>query len=1572
MLYNRSRGTPIDSPVIWVIWKPADNNMWKFSIRSTERAKYVTKPSVSSHNPHLSSGVLAVQLAISQAILTYVSSTAPNYELQLASMPVSPLMQQHRVRRATSNILTCFTIALLPPVLETQALVVSETISRFKRALRIRDVDFSSMYTSWLVYAYLTAAPICILGSMTLTLIFRWIHLLFTLILIVAYVSVMIMIAMIMAMYHSETWIACVWTALITLLQTFLSELIVHHGIDLKHEVFTFCLHLIIPPLGLMHGLNEFALLQTGQEGHWESNAVLYTDYTILSWLVMIVIYFGVLMILQRTVKQKGIGGEVSWKSIIFKKAVDVNKLHQIEIPSGKERDKLQEVDELVAKAISFRNVSKSIMDGPVLSNVTLDIYRGEFTTLYSEPVQENTILTIEDLLTGLTYPDKGTISVLGEELRPGVSPMSMCSMMGYCHRNGCLIEDLTVQEHFTLYCGLCLWNESTETIEEYVEIRSKRLLSECDLESRRHEYVRNLGSYYRAQLCWAVALLLEPRVVIVPTFTSNAIYNVVIKDKIMQYKGHVTIVKFSFTSISLEFADRVFIFDNKVLVFGGTPAYMFFNYGREYRIRLSFRSGGRDTEQNVSELLSRTSEAGATIRAHLGSLLILRLPASPTANVASLVKDLTENASKYGIISMNISVPDSEEVCNRAIYESRASIHGTVEDHELTKNALNNIAEPVPWQRRKGYFGNLDHLVYTGWKFFTFYYHYRIYFIITVLSALVTGVFIGISLASVLGEIEQNKATKTIIHGEILTVEALEQKTNLVLKCDNSTDALSVATAYVMSETNATKKEVKHMSYTALLYPESLTEYLVTRAIDSPQQYVYLYAYGLKVASINESLQVKVLYSPLHHDHSAAARALARAHMALIRHYTNAFDATIQVTDDPMALDLTTWLKTASAPPILIQFLLILTISHITLIPSKESGFVRHMQCHALNFSPARYWISLFIYDFILYFFLVILMTSTMIAIMVLVAPRTFYYSDLVVVPLMLTVYGIGCIPQAYLFSLGPRASLNTMAYVILNVVFGETTVMAKLLYGNALDYVANFMTLSPQFNMAYAFVKIKKIFLYNSECIVFERKNLCSSKMFHKCCPKCGVLQGCFSRQFYLDMDYGVLMDMIAIFTTSIVFMALLLLWEYKYIQRVWSLVLYRVVYPSKQQYDTETQEAKQEKSDVLLKHAELLQKRRDRVDTFGEYLLACNVSQRRFGKSKIRNVYLGLGKGEALAISGLSAHGRLRLCEILAGYQMSTEGNLWCLSKWRLHIDPHQYAQNVTLSGNQCPLPQWMTVYNGLEMLAILRGVPRKHARQEAMNYIDALGFHQQADTVIQYLNPNDLPRLRFAAATVGAPAIIILDEYTAYQKYSVQRAMYYILYKLRKRGHGIIISSTSVESHLPVTNRLAILVEGHIYDIDQVDHLVTRYSAKGYTVVLHLKDEVNVEAMFSKHFKTYVINDMTEVLVNIQVLDPNLTWATIFAKMEELQAENSKVYSYIITSTPIDYVYNSIINYEFGRKNLVEDQKSCCYKFLFPQKPKAVPNRDVMDNLIPFQQRFHITKLTELPWSVIFNR
>lgn len=80
----------------------------------------------------------------------------------------------------------------------------------------------------------------------------------------------------------------------------------------------------------------------------------------------------------------------------------------------------------------------------------------------------------------------------------------------------------------------------------------------------------------------------------------------------------------------------------------------------------MTIRSDGSVDDTSMRELILRAAEAGGTVRAHLGSLLILRLPTEPTELVAKLVKDLVDDANHYGMLSIHISVPDSDEVYRR------------------------------------------------------------------------------------------------------------------------------------------------------------------------------------------------------------------------------------------------------------------------------------------------------------------------------------------------------------------------------------------------------------------------------------------------------------------------------------------------------------------------------------------------------------------------------------------------------------------------------------------------------------------------------------------------------------------------------------------------------------------------------------------------------------------------------------------------------------------------------------------------------------------------------------------
>ncbi|KAI8428108.1 hypothetical protein MSG28_002373 [Choristoneura fumiferana] len=173
---------------------------------------------------------------------------------------------------------------------------------------------------------------------------------------------------------------------------------------------------------------------------------------------------------------------------------------------------------------------------------------------------------------------------------------------------------------------------------------------------------------------------------------------------------------------------------------------------------------------------------------------------------------------------------------------------------------------------------------------------------------------------------------------------------------------------------------------------------------------------------------------------------------------------------------------------------------------------------------------------------------------------------------------------------------------------------------------------------------------------------------------------------------------------------------------------------------------------------------------------------------------------------------------------------------------------------------------------------------------------------------------------------------------------------------------------VESHMPVTNHLAILLDGQIYDIDSVDRFVERYGQRGYTVVVHLKDELDVRPMFSRYFKMFIVNDTADVLANVQVLDP-LNYAQIFSTMEQLLKDHSQVYSYIISAIPMDYIYNKILTQSTGcaptSHSVFPWWTYCCMRKAKKRRPSYI----TLGRLEKFDKKYDITTLKELPCSPV---
>lgn len=90
------------------------------------------------------------------------------------------------------------------------------------------------------------------------------------------------------------------------------------------------------------------------------------------------------------------------------------------------------------------------------------------------------------------------------------------------------------------------------------------------------------------------------------------------------------------------------------------------------------------------------------------------------------------------------------------------------------------------------------------------------------------------------------------------------------------------------------------------------------------------------------------------------------------------------------------------------------------------------------------------------------------------------------------------------------------------------------------------------------------------------------------------------------------------------------------------------------------------------------------------------------------------------------------------------------------------------------------------------------------------------------------------------------------------------------------------------------------------------------------------------------------------------------------MEALKQENREVYSYLVTWIPIDYIYNKIIQKGPGAHPAKGLFSWFWLKKVMSIKPEIVPKPETLRRLQPLERKYHITKLNELPWSVMFHR
>jgi ABC-2 type transport system ATP-binding protein len=173
-------------------------------------------------------------------------------------------------------------------------------------------------------------------------------------------------------------------------------------------------------------------------------------------------------------------------------------------------------------------------------------------------------------------------------------------------------------------------------------------------------------------------------------------------------------------------------------------------------------------------------------------------------------------------------------------------------------------------------------------------------------------------------------------------------------------------------------------------------------------------------------------------------------------------------------------------------------------------------------------------------------------------------------------------------------------------------------------------------------------------------------------------------------------------------------------------------------------------------------------------------------RGGRTVLRKISLELARGRVTGLLGPSGSGKTTLMRALVGVQIVRFGTVRVLGLPAGSSELRRRVGYVTQAASvYCDL----TVRENLAYFARVLGVPAEHVAT-AIETVDLAGH---ADQVVSTLSGGEHSRVSLAAALLGEPELLVLDEPTVGLDPVLRRDLWRTFHRLADEGTTLLVSS-----------------------------------------------------------------------------------------------------------------------------------------------------------------------------------
>jgi len=223
-----------------------------------------------------------------------------------------------------------------------------------------------------------------------------------------------------------------------------------------------------------------------------------------------------------------------------------------------------------------------------------------------------------------------------------------------------------------------------------------------------------------------------------------------------------------------------------------------------------------------------------------------------------------------------------------------------------------------------------------------------------------------------------------------------------------------------------------------------------------------------------------------------------------------------------------------------------------------------------------------------------------------------------------------------------------------------------------------------------------------------------------------------------------------------------------------------------------------------------------------------------KKRFGQIRaVDGLTLDIARGEVFGLLGPNGAGKTTALSMVMGLLAPDSGSI--------EIEGHGPTHEPRVRRIIGVAPQTLALYDDLSaaenlaFFASLYGIGKTEARKRAAELLSLVGLDDRAKDRVKGFSGGMKRRLNLAAALVGDPEILLLDEPTAGVDPQSRQNIVDAVVALRQRGRTIVYTTHFMEEAQRVCDRVGIMDNGRLLALGTLDELIRDHGGLTCVVV-----------------------------------------------------------------------------------------------------------------------------------------